>query len=389
MILSWSFVGEIGDSDKAQFLGHASALLFPINWPEPFGLVMIEAMACGTPVIAWNCGSVPEVIQSGVNGFVVNSEAEAELAIRRIPGTGPSYRTGGFERSFTSNHHGKRLSRSVFARLVFLPACAGRPAQGTGFVTLAETPQCRRTSRTAASLHAQGRRPCFCSPTPWATFKGAMTAFFPTIRGCCRNSRWRWHPSCPHCWEPPYPRTTRLFTAHLTNRPLPILGDVSIPQGVIHIERSRFLHDSHLYERLRFSNYSGQQATVPLRLAFAADFADIFEVQGHRRAQRGALLAPEVSRESAVLAYRGRDEQVRRTQIRFSRRPLRITGAGGQLRTGNPALRRHGAVSGNRSSRYRPALEAALRFRPGAPGAEHASTHDRGRDDREFRPPVQ
>ena len=65
------FVGEIGDGEKSGFLGNAAALLFPIDWPEPFGLVMIEAMACGTPVIAWRCGSVPEVVDHGVTGFIV------------------------------------------------------------------------------------------------------------------------------------------------------------------------------------------------------------------------------------------------------------------------------------------------------------------------------
>src|SRR6185437_13829332 len=89
-----------------------------------------------------------------------------------------------------------------------------------------------------------------------------------------------------------------VFTSHLTNRPLASLGEVSIPQGVIHIERSRFLCGGELYERLRFSNFSGQRTTVPLRLSFAADFADIFEVQGHRRAQRGVLFDPEVSPET-------------------------------------------------------------------------------------------
>jgi glycogen debranching enzyme len=116
-----------------------------------------------------------------------------------------------------------------------------------------------------------------------------------------------------------------LFTSHLANRPLPALGEVSIPQGVIHIERSRFLCDGKLYERLRFSNFSGQRATVPLRLSFAADFADIFEVQGHRRAQRGVLLEPEVSEETTRLAYRGLDERIRTTQIRFSAPPLSLT----------------------------------------------------------------
>src|SRR5215204_4337307 len=63
------FVGEIGDADKGPFLGDATALLFPIDWPEPFGLVLIEAMATGTPVVAFGCGAVPEIIEDGVNGF--------------------------------------------------------------------------------------------------------------------------------------------------------------------------------------------------------------------------------------------------------------------------------------------------------------------------------
>ncbi|HUI61140.1 MAG TPA: glycogen debranching N-terminal domain-containing protein, partial [Steroidobacteraceae bacterium] len=116
-----------------------------------------------------------------------------------------------------------------------------------------------------------------------------------------------------------------LFTSHLTNRPLPALGEVSIPQGVIHIERSRFLCDGNLYERLRFSNFSGQQATLPVRLSFAADFADIFEVQGHRRPLRGELLEPEVARETVRLAYRGLDARVRSTEIRFSQPPLSLS----------------------------------------------------------------
>src|SRR5690606_202373 len=66
------------------FLGNARALLFPVDWPEPFGLVMIEAMACGTPVIGWRCGALPEVIDDGVTGYVVESELEAASAVARI-----------------------------------------------------------------------------------------------------------------------------------------------------------------------------------------------------------------------------------------------------------------------------------------------------------------
>jgi glycosyltransferase involved in cell wall biosynthesis len=78
------FIGEINDGQKAEFLSGAHALLFPIDWPEPFGLVMIEAMACGTPVIAFNRGSVPEVIEEGLTGFVVEDEAGAASAIRKL-----------------------------------------------------------------------------------------------------------------------------------------------------------------------------------------------------------------------------------------------------------------------------------------------------------------
>jgi glycosyltransferase involved in cell wall biosynthesis len=80
------FLGEVGGREKDEFLGNAQALLFPIDWPEPFGLVMIEALACGTPVVGWRNGSVPEVIDDGVTGFVVESVEEAARAVGRVAG---------------------------------------------------------------------------------------------------------------------------------------------------------------------------------------------------------------------------------------------------------------------------------------------------------------
>jgi glycosyltransferase involved in cell wall biosynthesis len=79
------YIGEVGEKEKDEFLGHAYALLFPIDWPEPFGLVMAEAMACGTPVIAYRRGSVPEIIEEGVTGFIVHDLEEAVRAAERIP----------------------------------------------------------------------------------------------------------------------------------------------------------------------------------------------------------------------------------------------------------------------------------------------------------------
>lgn len=96
------FVGEVNEEDKNALVGGASALLFTIDWPEPFGLVMIEALACGTPVIAFECGSVPEVLEDGKTGFIVRSEAEAKQALGKIKGISRQVCRQEFERRYTS-----------------------------------------------------------------------------------------------------------------------------------------------------------------------------------------------------------------------------------------------------------------------------------------------
>ena len=94
-------IGEIGDAEKPAFLSGATAMLLPIDWPEPFGLVMIEAMACGTPTIAFPAGSVPEVIDHGVTGFIVPNEAEAVAALGRLDTFSASAIRSRFEERFT------------------------------------------------------------------------------------------------------------------------------------------------------------------------------------------------------------------------------------------------------------------------------------------------
>ena len=93
---------EVNDAAKKEFLANAAALIFPIDWPEPFGLVMIEAMACGTPVIAFHRGSVSEVIEDGVTGFIVETDDEAVEAIRRLPKLDRNRVRSAFERRFTA-----------------------------------------------------------------------------------------------------------------------------------------------------------------------------------------------------------------------------------------------------------------------------------------------
>ena len=95
-------IGEINDAEKPDFLSGAIALLVPIDWPEPFGLVMIEAMACGTPVIAFNRGSVPEIVEHGVTGMIVDDEASAVAAIPRVASMSRAAVRRSFEQRFTA-----------------------------------------------------------------------------------------------------------------------------------------------------------------------------------------------------------------------------------------------------------------------------------------------
>jgi glycosyltransferase involved in cell wall biosynthesis len=95
------FVGEIGEDDKGEFLRGAQALLFPIDWPEPFGLLMIEAMACGTPVVAFRHGSVPEILEEGVSGFIVEDLDAAIDAARRTRDFDRRSCRSAFERRFS------------------------------------------------------------------------------------------------------------------------------------------------------------------------------------------------------------------------------------------------------------------------------------------------
>ena len=125
------FVGEIGEREKAGFLGDAAALLFPIEWSEPFGIVMIEAMACGTPVIAFPAGSAPEVVDEGLSGCLVADVPEAVLAVRRIDRFDRRKARACFERRFTID----RVARDyldIYRKLpgVRIPAPRGRFAAG-------------------------------------------------------------------------------------------------------------------------------------------------------------------------------------------------------------------------------------------------------------------
>jgi glycosyltransferase involved in cell wall biosynthesis len=126
-------IGEVDDKRKASFLSGAAALLFPIDWPEPFGLVMIEAMACGTPVVAFRSGSVPEVIDDGLTGFIVDGEEGAAHAIRRLQKLDRRHVRAQFEKRFTA----RRMAEDYVKHYELL-AEYHTPARVSDFATTAD-----------------------------------------------------------------------------------------------------------------------------------------------------------------------------------------------------------------------------------------------------------
>ncbi len=119
------YIGEINESAKSEFLGQAAALLFPIDWPEPFGLVTIEAMACGTPVLAFRCGSVPEIIDTGVTGHIVSSVEEAVAALPAVLALDRRGIRSRFEERFSSSQMAAEYVK-LYQKLLIRPAGAKR-----------------------------------------------------------------------------------------------------------------------------------------------------------------------------------------------------------------------------------------------------------------------
>lgn len=130
------YVGEVNENEKTELLGNALGLLFPIDWPEPFGLVLIEAMACGTPIVAWPNGAVPEVIDDGVCGFLVDTIEGAVAAVAKLPDLDRAAVRAAFERRFTA----ERMARDYLRLYGHIASQAGDGAMSAGRPRAAASP---------------------------------------------------------------------------------------------------------------------------------------------------------------------------------------------------------------------------------------------------------
>jgi glycosyltransferase involved in cell wall biosynthesis len=145
------FIGEINETQKCQFLGNARALLFPIDWPEPFGLVMIEAMSAGTPVIAWPNGSVPEVVTEGVSGRIVDSIEAAVEAVQQAAYMDRRKVRAEFETRFTAARMARAYVAAYRALLAHVPATARLPEVAIPAVSARQVPWLESELRSKAA----------------------------------------------------------------------------------------------------------------------------------------------------------------------------------------------------------------------------------------------
>ncbi len=331
-----TYIGEINDTQKAAFLGNAAALLFPIDWPEPFGLVMIEAMACGTPVIAFRCGSVPEVIDDGITGYLVNSIDEAVAAVHRLPETDRGKVRDAFDRRFTVQRMARdyeaiyRSLPGVRQRLAAQPKPAAnkpdlRPAQAGAFQTTEPF-----YVAAAASLQERPLRilkhddifAVFDQNGDTLTEAGNPSGIFFHDTRYLSELLLTVDGARPILLSSTIRDDNATLTCDLTNPDFYNRdGDLVYGHDLLHVRRSRFLWNAACYERIAIRNFDDKPRNLRLAVKFDSDFADLFEVRGNKRSKKGSLRQPQVAADTVMLGYVGLDEKLRQTRLRFAPKP--------------------------------------------------------------------
>jgi glycogen debranching enzyme/glycosyltransferase involved in cell wall biosynthesis len=318
------FLGEVGGADKDDFLGKARALLFPIDWAEPFGLVMIEALACGTPVIGWRCGSVPEIIEHGVTGFIVDSIDEAVRSVARVTELRRRSCRDAFEARFAAGTMAESYV-SVYERLA---NSAHRVDFGNGRVAK------REAGGQSGPHHVVARESVADERTRVLKHGDTFVVFDHAgdIKRGGLGEEGLYHESTRHLsfLQLELHGTRPLFLGStireendqlavaFTNPDVLLDGEVELPRGTLHVSVKKLLWRGACHQLFRVKNHGLQPVETSLTLRFQADFADIFEVSGMTRKARGTLLPPEVDNGSVTLRYRGLDGVERRTLIKVT-----------------------------------------------------------------------
>ncbi|KQQ65511.1 hypothetical protein ASF84_24775 [Pseudomonas sp. Leaf127] len=311
---SIEFIGEIDEHQKAAFLGNARALLFPIDWPEPFGLVMIEAMACGTPVIAFNQGSVPEVITPGQSGFIVESVEQAVAAIGTLACLERRRVRAAFEQRFTV----ERMAAQYLALYRQQVGQADRSPAPSGSSLQELRPRTLKHNDTFGVFDPHG--------DVQATADSPQGLFHRDTR---HLSHWRLtlNGVRPLLLSSTLRDDNAMLTCDLSNPGLEDTQDAEgMPHGLIHLRRSRFLWQRSCFERITLRNFDQQPWQVQLQIRFGADFKDLFEVRGTSRRQTGQPHPAALEAQQAQLSYTGLDGRLRTTTVRFNPPPQQLDG---------------------------------------------------------------
>ena len=317
------YVGEADFAAKNELLAGARAMLFPIQWDEPFGLVVIEAMACGTPVLALPGGSMPEIVRDGVNGYLCADAGEMARRASHLD-IDPA-RCREYVRTHFSLDAMVRRYEALFLEVIGAAVASRRRARQA-------SPRTRQRREAAAVLAVrarirpeiavddviqyqdqfyilatssllQERRHVLKDGDSFAVFdtQGDVAPFGAGEQGYFHGGtrhlsmlRQTINGQRPLLLSSRVREQNDLFGADLTNPDQVRDGVVFFPRDLLHIYRSRFLWEGHWYERLRIANYGLATISATLMMEFGADYADIFEVRGLKRERRGTMLPPSV-----------------------------------------------------------------------------------------------
>ncbi|MCU1245674.1 MAG: mshA [Acidobacteria bacterium] len=320
------YIGEVGDAEKNALIGKAIAQLMPIDWPEPFGLAAIEALACGTPVVTRPCGALPEIITDGVDGFIRKDIGElSDLVATRIGDLSRKRCRKTFEERFTVPIMASRYLE-VYERLI-------QARTGARIVAPAEDNWLTVDSALAASIpkHVVKGNHAYAVFDPFGDIPEELRGEFGFYN---RGTRYVSELELEINGEQPcllssgYRPDSQSVVADLGNEHLALPDGSVLQRNALHVRRELSVRDDVLHQDLRIRNFAEQPVPLVLSLNVGADFLDLFEVRGtvrERRGHRHDLVTSERGDEGNIL-YEGLDGVRRLLTLRFDVPPTERDG---------------------------------------------------------------